>query len=233
VEPEAKTFLEESGIFDSELSTKKHDSIVLSLLEKERMKEVILSAYPDVREGLGHWASDFVISDPQSAHKVLELPTWDVVNERLTSHEICEVFKREHQSSSITVDYVRRQVTRLQEEASSFRLLERPAVDITAMYPIARGKSDEKTIIGYADFFVTLTYRGTTHFSPFKSSRMRRSDFFVEVRTKVPNVGSVLKQIRTYMEFTKARPILVSPVNKSVKKAFEAQGIPVYLWGSR
>jgi hypothetical protein len=201
------------------------------LLEKERMKEVILSAYPDVREGLGYWASDFVISDPQSAHKVLELPTWDVVNERLTAHEICEVFKGKHPSSSINVDYVRRQIIRLQDEASSFRLLERPAVDITALYPITRGKSDEKIILGYVDFFVTLTYRGTTHFSPFKSSRMRRHDFFVEVRTKVPNVGEALKQIRTYMEYTKARPILVSSVNKPVKQAIEAQGIPVYSWG--
>lgn len=233
MEPKAQTFIEESGIFDSELSTKKHDSIVLSLLGKERMKEVILSAYPEVREGLGHWASDFVISDPLSAHKVIEFPAWDVVNERLSPHEICEVFKRKHPSSSINVDYVRRQVGRLQDEASAFRLLERPAVDITAMYPITRGKYDEKTIVGYVDFFVTLTFRGTTHFSPFKSSRMRSHDFFVEVRTKVANVGEVLKQVRTYMEFTKARPILVSSVNKSVKAAIEAQGIPVYSWGSK
>jgi hypothetical protein len=212
VEPKSKTFVEELGLSDSELSTKRHDSLVLWLLDKERMKDVILGAYPEVKDGLGHWASDFVLSDPNVAHRVVEFPSWDIVNERLSAEEMCAAFRRKHPSSSMDVEHVRQQVARLQDEARMFRLLEKPSVEI----------------IGYVDFFVKLTFRGTTHFSPFKSSRMRSSEFFVEVRTKVNNVGALLKQIRTYMEFTKARPVLVAPVRGEVKKTIEAQGVPVF-----
>lgn len=233
MEPASGSFVEGLGLFDRDLKTRKHDSIILSLLDKEKMKEVILSSYPEVKNGLGHWASDFVVSDPDAPHRVLEFPAWDVVNEKITPEDICLLFRRKHPSSFITVDYVRKQVQRLQEEARTFRLMEKPAVDITAMYPIVRGKGDDKTIIGYVDFFVTLSFRGTTHFSPFKSSRMRKYDFFVEVRTRIDNVGELLKQIRTYMEFTSARPVLVAPVSDELKKAFEAQGIPVFCWRIR
>jgi hypothetical protein len=43
----------------------------------------------------------------------------------------------------------------------------------------------------------------------------------------------ILNQKRTYMEFTKARPILVSSVNKTVKTVIGVQGISAYSWNTR
>lgn len=230
MEPQLKTFMEQFGFSDPELKTKEHDSIIVSLMDKEKMREVIFSAYPGIKEGLGYWASDFVVPDPEITHKIMELPTWDIVNEELTPYEICELFRSKYPMSSISVDYVKKLILRLHEEVGEFRSLERPSMEILSLYPVLKGFGDDRSIVGYVDFLVTLTYRGTTHFSPFKSSRNSSYEFFVEVRTEIPSVGEVLKQMRTYMEFMNAKPVLVAPVSKRFKDAVESQGVPVYVW---
>lgn len=222
--------MEQFGFTDPERKTKKHDSIIVSLMDKERMKEVIFSAYPEIREGLGYWASDYVIPDPEITHKTMELPTWDIINEELTPYEICELFRSKYPTSSISVDYINKLISRLHEEVEEFRSLERPYMEILSLYPILQGVGDDRSIVGYVDFLVTLTYRGTTHFSPFKSSRNNIYEFFVEVRTEIQSVGEVLRQMRTYMEFMNAKPVLVAPVSMRFKEAVESQGIPIYVW---
>lgn len=230
MEPRAKTLMEQFGFLDAELKTKKHDSIIFSLMDGEIMKEVVFSAYPEIMEGMGYWASDLVVPDPEVMHRVMEFPTWDIIKEEITPHEICELFRSEYPESSINVEYVKGLILRLQEESEEFRSLERPSVDVVSFYPIFEGVGEDKAIVGYVDFFVTLNYRGTTHFSPFKSSRNCIYEFFVEVRTGITSVGDVLRQMRTYMEFTDAKPILVAPVSRKVKDAMESQGVPVYVW---
>ncbi|MEA1924753.1 MAG: hypothetical protein U9M95_02685 [Candidatus Altiarchaeota archaeon] len=85
--------------------------------------------------------------------------------------------------------------------------------------PIMEGEGKSEVIIGYVDFYVE-----------FYSDFLGRKKFFIEVKPRVSSFGDVLREMRTYMQYIDAIPILVAPMTGEIKGKFESQGVRVYIW---
>ncbi|OYT53806.1 MAG: hypothetical protein B6U72_04705 [Candidatus Altiarchaeales archaeon ex4484_2] len=85
--------------------------------------------------------------------------------------------------------------------------------------PIMKGEGKSEVIIGYVDFYVE-----------FYSNFLGGKRFFIEVKSRVASFGDVLRQMRTYMQYIDAIPILVAPMTGEMKEKFESQGVRVYIW---
>lgn len=96
---------------------------------------------------------------------------------------------------------------------------------------IYRGSNTYKTVVGFVDIYVGV--KGIFHFKHSNGdttySEERVKPVFIEVKTEIPSLGELIRQMRAYQAYQDnfASYIIVSPDDRH-KKILEEQGFHFY-----
>jgi len=232
----AQTFLQKVGFKDEDLKTPRHDEIILSLMDKDKMLEVITSCYPELEEG-SCWSKKVNLLH---SFTHTNYPTYSIWGDLFEVDPSTNSLKVKIKVEDLVKGYERNkekiigELERIKQDFEDFKKLE-IELFIEGEKPIVKGVGTYKTIIGYVDFLVTLTHPVTKYFSSVQpTSNIIRSEqhttkFFIEVKPKITSFGETLRQMKTYIEYTNAKPIIVADTTQEIKEAFEKEGIKLYL----
>jgi len=221
--PKNTTFTEKMGFKDTQLTSPKHDEIIIWLMNPENLTKVLLSVNKNI----------FI---SEKSHCIWETPYF---KEKLCEHtnkkheycilqysdglqhlELCPLAKEELENSQKPVELTEQVIIQLIHK-------------IEAEYPITNTYNN--FMIGFIDLKVTLLHslhndRFRREISGLGKKDSKESDhiyYYLEVKTEITSFGETLRQINTYRKFREGEYVLVTP-KTPFKEAFERNGVKVY-----
>ena len=192
--PKAKTIQQRFGFMDNDLKTANHDDIMIWLDNA-------------VSSMLHMWlgcSQDWILDDFQFAYED-QYPRWGSIEKPFPDK---------------------------QNTFESLHTPEKPKIDITSkvweqpIYTGGEGYRQNKYIVGFADMLVIykhpkLYYNiDSEEFNIYKDDRY----VFFEVKSSIPSLGELIRQIRMYQQYVSGKWLIVSPDDKFADQ-LNAQGI--------
>lgn len=196
---------------DGELSTPKHDELVIQLLCKDNIKKI---------DKLRDERNLIYRSVGENAHQIKA----DFKN--LLDHMIKNQWAK---CTSEGMD----ELCENNPTNTLKNVFENGYYNIESEKPITNGQN--RFIIGYADIYISFE---KTFFVEVENKRtycnmdgglddkefMCKYEAVIEVKPKIKSFGETLRQLRTYQEYSDAKMFIYSP-DSHFKAAFESQGI--------
>lgn len=221
--PDSSTLQSKFGFQDEDLKTQKHDEIILWL--DENMKEIVYKIL-DIKEE--EWDSILVNNLIQEATNHM--------NERVSAvkESIKKFSKFLTETEGSNFDYYTDLIERHKAELSQLESWQLqspsskiPTIKTTWEHPVKNGNF----LIGFVDMFVSISIpyhlelRNEMSFLPYWDIKDTKKIIIFEVKSVIPSLGEVIRQIRMYEAFvSQAKFIVVSPDNR-FESALKSQGI--------
>ncbi|RLI76076.1 hypothetical protein DRO97_01765 [Archaeoglobales archaeon] len=244
MKPKAKTHLERMGFVDEDLKSRKHDEIILWLLEKENIVRMLCDVFgiQGLSDSLSRYCKYFSRFFDESG----EMCNFDW-------HKLSCSFKCWHfspPSSFLTLEEREKEKIVLsksyKEAYNELRTTIKNIKDedfidkVELEVPVTTSKG---YLIGFIDCKITLKPEiclwnkdGFKLFYPLKKEvisaniKPKQAIIYIEVKTKIDSVGELLRQINTYRRYTNnGHWIVVTPVD-GLKNVLASQDIFYYKW---
>lgn len=238
------TLVERFGFKDSDLTTPKHDEIVLSLT-KEKILTILHTlniAQPSNKIEEYWWSKLSMCNNLPCGHHqlrtLIEDPkmcgnhqfSWNAI---LDTPDKNREFARLAQKNGALKEYCRTLNERIEkiiqhdiptDYEKITKIVTIPEVKIIHEYPITNGPN--KFIIGFIDLRVHLSYPELK--TDYHICNESRYTIYIEVKTTIPSYGELVRQMRMYQS-DGVILLVVSPDDRFAS-ALREQGIYFYKW---
>ncbi len=189
---------------DKQLTTPKHDEMILWLLNKENAINII----PGLRVEL----AQYFISLSPIVQETADVINYCADNGFQVNSSALDILKRipKEKMPEITSGADPTKLVLSQEHINFIKEMPFLDIKIESEVPLLSGNF----IIGYLDILVTV-----------KSSTY--SFYAIEVKPQIPSLGETLRQLNTYRKYLPNVKIFLFTCDLGFKSAFEGQGITV------
>jgi hypothetical protein len=230
MKPKNTTLLEKFGFKDVDLTTPKHDEIMIELLNPPVLIDIIIEkCFKDSTVSCTRICENYNPYTPNVYTKNTSCGLYDDLEVKKQCPFFDKEWREKIKDCPLSVEF-----TEEYEKISKMSLNKILLQYNESIQPEYVVKTDREFVIGYIDirakFDPTFTPDRTKWkiIKPMLSNIPETvSDFYFEIKTGITSFGETLRQINTYKTFCPGQYILVTP-KTPFKEAFESNGVYVY-----